>query len=240
MIGEIGFVAAFVAGFLSFVAPCTLILVPIFVAYLAGITLNNEEDLGQARHRLPVFLNTVSFVLGFTLVFVLLGASLGAISDQVSGTGAWLARVGGTIIIIFGLISMGLLKIPLLMQERSLALIPGRNIKYVGSFVVGSTMGVGWIPCVGPILGSILVLAGTGGSVAQGSLLLLAYSLGMMMPFLAFGLFAGWGTRLIRQHGHLFRYSGYAAGAMLIVLGIVVFTDNLGEITGYFGFLAQA
>ena len=237
--GEIGILAAFVAGFLSFVAPCTLVLVPIFVAYLAGITVSNAEELGEGRYRLPVFLNTVSFVLGFTAVFVLLGASLGAVSEQLSNTGLWLARVGGTVIIVFGLISMGLLKIPLLMQERSLAMIPGRNIKYVGSFVVGATMGVGWIPCVGPILGSILVLAGTGGSPAQGSLLLLAYSIGMMLPFLVFGLFAGWGTRFIRQHGHFFRYSGYAAGAMLIVLGIVVFTDNLTEITGRFGILSN-
>ena len=240
MFGEVGYLAAFVAGFLSFVAPCTLILVPIFVAYLAGITLNNAEDLGQKKYRLPVFLNTVSFVLGFTLVFVLLGASLGAISDTISESGGWLARVGGTVIIIFGLISLGLLKVPFLMQERGLSVIPGRDIKYVGSFVVGATMGVGWIPCVGPILGSILVLAGTGGSVVQGSLLLLAYSLGMMIPFLAFGLFAGWGTRIIRQHGHFFKYSGYAAGTLLIALGIVVFTDNLREITSQFGFLSQA
>ena len=239
MIGEIGFLAAFVAGFLSFVAPCTLVLVPIFVAYLAGITLNSTEELGQRKHRLVVFLNTVAFVMGFTLVFVLLGASLGAVSDQVSESGLWLARVGGLVIITFGLISMGLLKIPFLMQERTLAMIPGRNVKYLGSFVVGSTMGVGWVPCVGPLLGSILVLAGTTGSVAQGSLLLFFYSTGMMIPFLAFGLFAGWGTRFIRQHGQAFRYSGIAAGALLIVLGIIVFTDNLREITGSFGFLAQ-
>lgn len=240
MFGEIGILTAFVAGFLSFVAPCTLVLVPIFVAYLAGITISNTDELGQAQHRWPVFLNTVSFVMGFTLIFVLLGASLGAISDQLSDSGVWLARGGGTVIIVFGLVSMGLLKIPFLMQERTFVKFPGRNIKYVGSFVVGSTMGVGWIPCVGPILGSIFVLAGTGGSVAQGSLLLLSYSLGMMLPFLAFGLFAGWGTRFIREHGHLFRYSGYAAGAMLIVLGIIVFTDNLQDITARFGFLSQA
>ena len=239
MVGEIGYAAAFAAGFLSFVAPCTLVLVPIFVSYLAGVTLNNADELGQARYRMPVFLNTLAFVLGFTAVFVLLGASLGAASDTLSDSGAWLARVGGIIIIVFGLISMGLLKIPFLMQERSLAMIPGRNVKYLGSFVVGSTMGVGWVPCVGPILGSILVLAGTTGSPAEGSLLLLAYSTGMMLPFLAFGLFAGWGTRVIRQHGHLFRYSGYAAGAMLIVLGVIVFTDNVQELTSHFGFLSQ-
>ena len=240
MVGEVGYVAAFIAGFLSFVAPCTLVLVPIFVAYLAGITLNSTDELGQARHRMPIFLNTVAFVLGFTAVFVLLGASLGAASETLSDSGVWLARVGGTIIIVFGLVSMGLLKIPLLMQERSLTLIPGRNVKYLGSFLVGSTMGIGWVPCVGPILGSILVLAGTTGSPADGALLLLVYATGMMLPFLAFGLFAGWGTRLIRQHGHLFRYSGYAAGAMLIVLGVIVFTDNVQELTGRFGFLSQA
>ena len=240
MVGELGLLAAFVAGFLSFVAPCTLILVPIFVSYLAGITISNAEDVGQAKYRMSVFLNTVSFVLGFTAVFVLLGASLGALSDTVSKSDLWLARVGGTVIIVFGLVSMGLLKVPLLMQERSLKVIPGRNVKYVGSFIVGSTLGIGWVPCVGPILGSILVLAGTSGSVGGGSLLLLAYSLGMMIPFLAFGLFAGWGTRLIRSHGHIFRYSGYAAGALLIVLGVIVFTEKLKDITGYFGFLTQA
>lgn len=234
---EPGYGAAFVAGFLSFVAPCTLVLVPIFVAYLAGITLGSPEELGQRKYRATVFLNTLSFVLGFTTVFVLLGASLGAISGTLSDSQIWLARGGGAIIITFGLVSLGLLKVPFLMQERRLALIPGRNIKYVGSFVVGSTMGIGWIPCVGPILGSILVLSGTSGSVTQGSLLLLAYSLGMMVPFLGFGLFAGWGTRFIRQHGHFFQYSGYAAGTLLVVLGIIVFTDNLSELTARFGFV---
>ena len=219
MVSEAGFLAAFVAGFLSFLAPCTLVLVPIFVAYLTGITVGNPEDLGQSKYRMPILLNTVAFVLGFTMVFVLLGASLGAISDTLDDSDAWLARVGGSIIILFGLVSLGFLRIPFLMQERGLSFIPGRNVKYLGSFVVGSTMGVGWVPCVGPILGSILVLAGTTGSVTQGSLLLLTYVIGMMLPFLAFGFFAGWGTRLIRSQGHLFRYSGYAAGLLLIAWG---------------------
>ena len=239
MVGEVGYAAAFAAGFLSFVAPCTLVLVPIFVSYLAGTTLNTTAELGESRYRLPVFLNTVAFVIGFTVIFVLLGASFGAVSGKISDSNLWLARVGGTIIILFGLVSMGLLKVPFLAQERTLSRLPGHNIKYLGSFVVGATMGVSWVPCVGPILGSILVLAGTSGSIADGSLLLLAYSIGMMLPFLAFGIFAGWGTQLIRNYGHVFRYSGYAAGLMLIVLGIIVFTDNLREITGQLGFLSQ-
>ena len=240
MLDEVTLAAAFAGGFLSFAAPCTLVLVPIFVAYMAGITLTTQGEIGERQYRLTVFLNTVSFVLGFTAVFVLIGASLGVLSEATGASGPWLARIGGAVIIVFGLMSLGLLKVPVLLQERKLSSVPGTNIRYVGSFVVGSTMGLAWVPCVGPILGSILVLAGTSGSATQGAVLLLAYSTGMMIPFLLFGLFAGQGTALIRKYGHLVRYSGYASGALLIALGIVVFTDNLRELTAYFGFLASS
>jgi cytochrome c-type biogenesis protein len=234
MFSEIGLLAAFAAGFLSFISPCHLALVPIFIAYLTGVSTSQHEGVNGKPSRLPLAFNALCFILGFTAVFVLLGASVGFITSGLSGSQIWLARIGGALIITFGLVSLGLLKVPALLRSYTISgKLPAQNVRYLGSFIVGATIGVGWTPCVGPILGSILVLAGTTGSAAKGMLLLLAFSIGMMIPFLMIGFFAEGAMNFVRAQRRLFHHAERVAGVLLIGLGIIVFTDRLRDLASY-------
>ena len=233
MADAIAIPAAFGAGLASFLAPCTLALVPAFLAYLAGFTLSHEAEASRRKVRIATILNTLTFVLGFTTVFVILGSSLGALSQTVGANTPWLFRIGGVLVIFFGLATLGLIRVPAL--ERGFTIRAGfaRNLRYLGSFLVGATFAVGWVPCVGPILGGILVLAGTSGSAEQGAGLLFAYSLGMMLPFIGAGVFTGWTSTLMRRHGRVLQYTNYVGGVLLIAVGIVVFTNLLPVLSRY-------
>ena len=225
MLDTVSVAAAFGAGLLSFAAPCTLALVPAFLVYLAGFTLSNSPDVSPRKIRIATILNTLTFVLGFTAVFVILGSSLGTLSGLVGSGTPWLFRVGGLLVIGFGLATLGIIKVPLMERGFVVRTDFARNMRYLGSFLVGATFAVGWVPCVGPILGGILVLAGTSGSAEQGAGLLFAYSMGMMLPFLGAGVFAGWTTALMRRHGRVLQYANYAGGVLLVAVGIIVFTN---------------
>ena len=233
MSDSVSIYAAFGAGIVSFLAPCTLALVPAFIAYLAGFTLSNPTEASIAKVRTATILNTITFVVGFTTVFVLLGSSLGALSQVVGSGNPWLNRVGGLLVIGFGLVTLGLVKIPILEQGFAIKTDFVNGLRYLGSFLVGATFAISWIPCVGPILGAIFVLAGTSGSAQQGALLLSAYSLGMMLPFLAAGVFTGWTSALLRRHGRWLQYTNYVGGVMLIALGIVGFNNLLPVFVKY-------
>ena len=230
---SVNLVVAFGAGVASFLAPCTLALVPAFLTYLAGFTLSETDMASNRGVRLATALNTVSFVVGFTVVFVALGSSLGALSQAVGGNTQWLNRLGGTLIIGLGLTSLGLLKLPMLERGFSMRTEWARRLRYAGSFIVGATFAVSWVPCVGPVLGAILVLAGTSGSAQLGAILLGAYSLGIMLPFLGAGFFAGWTNALLRRHGRVLMYANYVGGALLIIMGIALFTDLLPVLVKY-------
>ncbi|MSQ40891.1 MAG: hypothetical protein EXR55_04400 [Dehalococcoidia bacterium] len=136
----------------------------------------------------------------------------------------------------FGLITLGLIQVPVLQRGFTIRADFTRRLRYLGSFLVGATFAVGWVPCVGPILGAILVLAGTSGSAEQGATLLFVYSLGMMLPFLAAGAFTGWISALLRRHGRWLRYTEYVGGVLLILLGIAVFTNLILLLTRYLPF----
>ena len=233
---SVNIAVAFGAGVTSFLAPCTLALVPAFLSYLAGFTLSEADKANATSVRLATILNTVMFVLGFTLVFVALGSSLGALSRVVGGNTIWLNRVGGTLIIAFGLAALGLLKIPALERGFAVPANFARRLRYAGSFLVGATFAVSWVPCVGPILGAIFVLAGTSGSAEQGAILLFAYSLGMILPFLGAGIFTGWTSVLMRRHGRVLTYANYVGAVLLIALGVTVFTNLLPVLTRYLPF----
>lgn len=224
---------AFGAGVTSFLAPCTLALVPAFLSHLAGFTLSDADRASSKSVRLATILNTVTFVLGFTVVFTALGSSLGALSQAVGSNTVWLNRIGGVLIMAFGLAALGVLKVPAMQRGFQVQAGWARRLRYVGSFIVGATFAVSWVPCVGPILGAIFVLAGTSGSAQQGATLLFAYSLGMMLPFLGAGVFTGWTTVLMRRHGRVLAYANYVGSVLLIVLGIIVFTNLLPVLTKY-------
>ena len=233
MTNSVSLAAAFGAGIVSFLAPCTLALVPAFLLYLASFTLTDPAAAKARRLRLATLLNTLLFALGFTTVFVLLGSSLGALSNALHTNSIWLNRVGGLLIIAFGLVTLGLLKIPSLERGFTMQTQWAPRLRYLGSFLVGAAFAVGWVPCVGPVLAAVLVLAGTTGSAAAGALLLGAYSAGLMLPFIGAGLFAGWTSELLRKHGRALQLLTCAGGVLMIALGIIVFTNLMSKLAGY-------
>lgn len=220
-------VFAFAAGVVSFLAPCVLPLIPGFLAYLAG------TSAAQAgTHRKEVFANSIFFVLGFSSVFAALGVLLNTVLEAVAyDVQIWLGRIGGTIIILFGLYLTGILKISFLDREHKLAVKRQFRSKYLTSFVFGAAFAAGWTPCVGAVLGSILALAATQPGSAFS--LLFAYAIGLGLPFLAVGLFAGEAGAVIQKYAKSFRYVNIVFGILLFALGVLIFTSNLNLIANF-------
>lgn len=218
---ELSLIIAFTAGILSFLSPCILPILPGFIAYLSSTSGEKQNT------RLDSFLNSFFFVLGFSLVFSILGILLNSVLGSTSyAIRVWLGRIGGAAIIIFALHILGLLKIPFLMGEHKLEVKKRFKITYITSFLFGVSFAAGWTPCVGAILGSVLSLAVS--EPARSFALLMAYSLGLGIPFLLSGIFTAELMMLIRKSGTFMKYFNIVVGTLLILLGILVFTDNLG------------
>ena len=216
----ITYLIAFLAGVVSFLAPCVLPLVPGFLVFLAG-TSAGEGTKG----RWDTFLASILFVAGFSLVFSLLGVLLNTILAAASyEVQLWLSRIGGLIIIFFGLYLTGLIRVPWLEQEHRFA-VTGIKSRYATAFLFGVAFAAGWTPCVGAALGAILGLAVTMPGLAFS--LLLTYSLGLGLPFLITGLFAGQVSGWIRKYSHAVQYVNMAFGIFLIIIGILIFTQTL-------------
>ncbi|MCH7597663.1 sulfite exporter TauE/SafE family protein [Patescibacteria group bacterium] len=225
---EISLVIAFIAGIVSFLSPCVLPIIPGFLAYLSGVSL--EESKG--RQRLVIFLNSVFFVLGFSTVFALLGVLLNTVLAGVAYEAqTWLARIGGVVIIAFGLYLTGLLKIDFLEREHKFRVTRKFKSRYVTSFVFGSAFAAGWTPCVGAALGAILGLAASNPGSAFS--LLMSYSLGLGLPFLVVGLFASGAVGIINKYAKSLKYVNIIFGIVLIVLGVLVFTESLNRIANF-------
>lgn len=221
---DITIVAVFLAGIISFLSPCILPLIPGFLGYLAGV---NPEDTSK-KARLKMFINSLIFVLGFSSVFALLGVLLNTILEKSSyNIQLWLSRIGGIIIIMFGLYLLKLIKIPFLEREHKLQ-IKGLQPSYFTSFLFGAAFAVGWTPCVGAVLGSILTLAIT--NPGQSFYLLLTYAIGLGIPFLIVGIFSTHALNLISKNEKFFKYFNIVVGIILITLGILVFTQTLNRI----------
>jgi cytochrome c-type biogenesis protein len=223
----LGFMVAFVAGLLSFLSPCVLPLVPSYVGFLTGMTL--PEVSGRRRTAL---IHALLFVAGFSLVFVLLGASATALGRALNHYQVWLQRVGGVLIIVFGLLCLGVFKVGVLNQERRLQL-ERKPIGYLGSALVGIAFGAGWTPCIGPVLGGILGLAATSSDVSRGMQLLAAYSAGLAIPFLlaavAVESFLDWFQRFRPYLPWAMRLSGM----LLIFVGILMVTGEFTRLAGW-------
>jgi cytochrome c-type biogenesis protein len=222
------FAIAFIAGLVSFLAPCVIPLVPAFLGYLAGTSVEKAS-------RWTLFGHGFLFVLGFGAVFSLLGVLLNSILANVAYTAqVWLGRIAGVIIILFGLYLLGLVR-PKFLQAEHKFKVRRFGSRAVTSFVFGAAFAVGWTPCVGAVLGSILALAAS--MPGESFVLLLGYSLGLGLPFLLVGLFAAEFLRLMRRNGTLLKYFNVIVGALILVLGVLVFTGRLSEVAGSFGFL---
>jgi len=230
----LGLFVAFAAGLLSFLSPCVLPLVPSYIGFLTGMTL--PELTGRRRVALA---HALLFIAGFSLVFVLLGASATALGSALKYYQTWIARVGGVLVILFGLVCLGVVKLGLLEQDRRLQL-QHKPVGYLGSALVGVAFGAGWTPCIGPVLGAILSLAATTDSVARGMLLLGVYSAGLAVPFLlaavAVDSFLDWFQRFRRFLPWVMRVSG----VLLIFVGLLMATGQFTRLAGWLQGLTPA
>ena len=225
---EITFFIAFIAGIISFFAPCIIPLVPAFLGFLAGQKVEKAS-------RWKLFGHTLLFVLGFGVVFSLVGVLLNSILSNVAYTAQiWLSRVAGVVIILFGFYLLGFVKPEFLQKEHKFR-VPKIGNRAVSSFLFGAAFAVGWTPCVGAVLGSILALAAAMPSDAF--ILLLAYSLGLGIPFLIVGLFAHNFVTWIQRHSAFLKYFNVVVGLIVVLLGVLVFTNKLALVAGSFSIL---
>jgi cytochrome c-type biogenesis protein len=224
---NLGFFVAFAAGVLSFLSPCVLPLVPSYLGFLTGMTL--EEMSGRRR---MAMVHALLFVFGFALIFVILGASATALGSALKYYQVWLQRVGGVLIILFGLYAMGVLKFRFLQMDQRVHL-DRKPIGYLGSVLVGMAFAAGWTPCIGPILGGILGMAATLGDVGRGMALLGAYSAGLAVPFLA----AAWAMEAFLDWFQKFRkYLPWVmrlSGLLLILVGLLMVTGEFTRMAGW-------
>ena len=261
---ETSILVSALAGLGSFISPCILPILPAFISYLSGTSINEiqRSDTNttgkiegtdaksgnvtgkkkQQQQQLPltirkstrlnIFLNTVYFVLGFSLVFAVLGVILNSALATVGPTFQHtLSSIGGIVIIAFGMYLILSIKLRILNFEKRMTKIPKFKTSYITSFVFGAAFAAGWTPCVGPILGSIFTLAATAPGAAYNSLL--AYSLGLGVPFLITGAFFTRATGLIRRMVKHLKYFNPAMGAMLVIVGILVFTNQLALLANF-------
>lgn len=234
---DVSLFGALLAGLLSFVSPCILPLVPPYLGFLAGASLDqivgdpNHAAAAERRIAARVVLAAVAFVLGFATVFVILGASASALSQMLIDYSDWLAKLAGIVIVMLGLHFTGVLRIPLLNRDTRIHL-QRKPAGLLGAYVVGLAFAFGWSPCVGPVLATILTVAGTKESAADGALLLGAYAAGIGIPFLAAAMFVRPFLRLMRGARRWIRGVEIATGVLLIATGVTIFTGTFAEL-GY-------
>jgi cytochrome c-type biogenesis protein len=212
---------------LSFLSPCVLPLVPSYIGFLTGMTL---PEIGTRRR--AALLHALLFVLGFSLVFILLGATATALGRALGYYQVWLQRAGGVLIILFGLLCLGVLRVRPLLSEHRMQL-EQKPLGYLGSAVVGMAFAAGWTPCIGPVLGGILGLAASSADVTRGMLLLAVYSAGLALPFLLAAIavesFLGWFQRFRRLLPWVMRLSG----VLLILVGGLLVTGQFTRLAGW-------
>jgi len=226
---QISLLVAFGAGLLSFLSPCVLPLVPVYLGTVCGPEI---LEPGADKKRLPIFFHSLSFVVGFSLVFTILGATVGWFGFTLGANLALTHKIAGSLLIAFGLFLLAALKIPWLNYEKRLAPSVGTTAGYLRSLIIGAIFSLAWTPCVGPILGGILTLAWSSETAWSGAYLLASYSLGLGLPFLIIGVAFDSIRPLLRR---IHRYSTWAyiiSGLLLIAVGILILTGNLSWLQG--------
>jgi cytochrome c-type biogenesis protein len=231
---EVTYPLAFVAGVLSFLSPCVLPLVPSYVSFITGVSfedLSSRKDVGRVRFL--TITNSLVFIMGFSLVFITLGAFSSLLGNWFFRFQDWIRIGGGVLVILFGLFIADFIKLDFLMKEKKFTL-QGKPAGYIGTFLIGMTFAAGWTPCIGPILGAILLVASSQGSAVYGLKLLAVYSLGLGVPFflsaVAFNAFLS-STKTIYQ---FMKPIKVISGLILILFGVILLTDNLGMLAGFF------
>jgi cytochrome c-type biogenesis protein len=232
---DISIFMAFLAGVVSFLSPCVLPLVPAYLSYISGVSIediSSSDRSGTAK----VFTGTLAFVIGFSLVFISFGASASWIGRFFSSNIGILSKVGGAIVIIFGLHLIGVFRIPFLYREKRYH-SSTQPASLFGSLLVGVAFAFGWTPCIGPILAGILAYAGTQETVREGVILLSFYSLGLGVPFLLTGMGVSRFLSVFDVIKRHFRAIEITSGVLLIIVGLMIFTDNFRWLAGQLSFL---
>jgi len=231
-VDNVTLLAAFGAGLLSFISPCVLPIVPGYLSFISGVSID-ELQKKQSKAVYKVFLNSLFFVLGFSVVFIALGASATVVSGFLTDYMHIIGKVAGVVIIILGLHYIGLFKIKLLNYEKRFNM-SDKKIGPLGAFLVGFAFAFGWTPCIGPILATILAIAAAEDTLWRGIILLSFYSAGLAIPFLltalAFNAFISVSSK-IKKH---FRIVEIIGGVFLILVGLLIFTDSLSYLSGMF------
>lgn len=232
MFEDVTYSVALLYGLLSFFSPCVLPLIPSYFCFITGLSLEELTESPQTAIRRKIVLSTVAFVLGFSVVFIILGASASLLGGLISQHKGLLRIIGGALIILFGLHLTGIVRLPFLQYEKRLHLHK-KPLHFLGTFIIGMAFGAGWTPCIGPILGSLLIMAQDKETVGQGVRLLCIYSVGLALPFIVLSVFINYLLAFTRKATKVLRYANPVAGVLLVATGILLVTDKLSLLSAY-------
>jgi cytochrome c-type biogenesis protein len=221
---------AFLAGLASFLSPCVLSLVPAYIGYLGGRAARGDP---AGPNRWITLSHGLAFVLGFSLVFILFNIAAATLGSLLIDLRTWLAKIGGIVVVIFGLHMIGVFRIPFLEYDVRVHSQVDTRWSYASSALMGVFFSAGWSPCVGPILGAIMTFAINGGSVLKGTYLGLAYSAGLAIPFLLAALGIGWVSIILRRYNRVMRVTEIVMGAILVVAGVLLFLGSFNWLANY-------
>lgn len=223
---SITYSAALIAGLLSFFSPCILPLIPAYFTFITGFSLEELTDAPDTTIRRKVILSTISYVLGFSTIFIFMGASASFLGGIIFQYRDLIRIIGGILILVLGIHLTGIIRIHGLDFEKRIHL-QKKPLHFLGTFVIGMAFGAGWSPCIGPLLGSILIIAGNQETVWQGTLLLAIYSLGLAVPFVVMSVFIRYLLAFIKRASKALRYVNTVAGILLIGVGLLLVTNKL-------------
>lgn len=233
-IGNISFILVFLEGLLSFLSPCILPLIPIYIGYLAGNAKIENSDGTVTYVRKKVLFHTIFFVLGISTAFFILGLSFTTLGTFFSSNKAIFSKIAGIIIIVLGLFQLGVFEFRFLQRERKVRInLSGKKMNPFMAYLMGFTFSFAWTPCVGPALSSVLMLASTAKNTLTGNLLVLLYAVGFIIPFLILGMFTTEALNFIRKYRKIMKYTIKAGGIVMIIMGVITFTGWANNITGY-------
>jgi cytochrome c-type biogenesis protein len=232
MFEDVTYPVALLYGLLSFFSPCVLPLIPSYFCFITGLSLEELSGTPNPSVRRKIMLSTLAFVLGFSLVFITLGASASYLGGLMSQHKEWIRMIGGALIILFGLHLTGIMRISVFEYEKRLQ-INKKPLHFLGTLVIGMAFGAGWTPCIGPILGSLLIMAQEKETVGQGMRLLSVYSVGLALPFVILSVLINYLLAFMRKAVKIVRYANPVAGILLIATGVLLITNKLGWIAIY-------
>jgi len=231
---ELTGIVALTSGLLSFFSPCVLPMVPSYLVFISGITFDDYKELQATKYRRIVLIHSLAFVIGFSFVFVTLGLSSSVVGRFLSEYQTYIMRIGGLMLIVLGLYYLNVIRIPLFDREKVIHL-QHKPVGLFGSFLVGITFSLGWTPCIGPALSSILIIASTSEDIREGVYLLGLYSLGLAIPFMIAALVFNRLFSLLMRYGAIMRYSMKILGVLFICIGVLYFSSQWGVVSSKIG-----